>query len=59
MAWHGHLFKHGFCDRNNDQLMELEMLDMSNSPAKAMDGDSKWQDENENEKLKPSWVMLG
>jgi protein SMG6 len=31
MAWHGCLFESGFWDRNDDQLIEMEMLDASRS----------------------------
>jgi protein SMG6 len=58
MAWHGRLFKCGFWDSNEDQLMEMEMLDARNSPAEAMDGDSMWEDDEENEKPKLSRATL-
>ncbi len=53
MAWHRHVFKHGFWDGNEDQLMEMEMLDARNPPA-TMDGDGMWEEDEENEKPKPS-----
>jgi protein SMG6 len=58
MAWHGRLFERGFWDGNEDQLMEMEMLDARNSPAEAMDGDGMWEDDEENEKPKPSRATL-
>ena len=58
MAWHGRLFERGFWDGKEDQLMEMEMLDARNSPAEAMDGDGMWEDEEENEKPKPSRATL-
>ena len=44
MLWHGHLFKRGSWDSKEDQLVEVEILDMRNSPAEAMNGDSMWKE---------------
>ena len=43
---------------NEDQLMEIEMFDARNSSAEAMDGDGMWEDDEENEKPKPSRATL-
>jgi len=58
MAWHGRLFERGFWDGNEEQLMEMDMLDAGNSPAEAMDGDGMWEEDEENEKPKPSRATL-
>jgi hypothetical protein len=44
MSWHGRLFERGSWDGKEDQLVEMEILDMRNSPAEAMDGDGMWEE---------------
>ena len=58
MSWHGRLFERGFWDGNEDQLIEMDMLDAGNSSAEAMDGDGMWEEDEENEKPKPSRATL-
>src|SRR5216683_5218252 len=58
MAWPSWLFECGFWDSGEGQLMEMEMLNVHDTPPKALDEDSMWEDNLDDSDAQPFGVNI-